>query len=278
MTFADFVFTRAFWKNLFWIIIIGVVLVVIALLILKGFTRHGNTYEMPDYRGKMPEEISNEPLSSKFRFEIIDTIFSDDLVRGSIAAQDPMPGSVVKKNRRVFLTVVSDEVEHVSMPDLRNLTARLAIARLETYGLRVGQQMYVPSDEGGAVLSQLFRGRPITPGTSIPRGSVIDLQIGQGLGYENIAVPMLIGLSRTEAVSVLLSNGLVIGSENFDNTRDTNLVRIYHQSPDPGGRVRIPAGSPVNVWYKTGTKEEFEALKFQYLNDSIGGSDESYDF
>jgi eukaryotic-like serine/threonine-protein kinase len=278
MTFLDFIFTRAFWKNLLWIIAAGLVLGFIALLVLKAYTRHGTTYEMPDFQGMMPEEIENHPLSAKFRFEVIDTIFSDDLVRGSIAAQDPAPGSTVKRNRKVFLTLVSDQAEQISMPNLQNLTLRMAVARLETYGLRVGQRVYVPSDEQDAVLGQLYRGRPIEPGTEIPRGSVIDLQVGQGLGYENITIPLLIGMTRSEAVSTLMATGLNLGMENFDSSRDTNFVRIYRQSPGPGGGMRIAAGSPVDVWYKIGTIEEFEALKYQYTNDSLGSSDESFDF
>lgn len=276
MTFSQFILTRTFWKNLLWIILSGLALSVVILFLLKAYTRHGNNYDVPDYRGMMPDEVENHPLSSKFRFEIIDTIFSDDLVKGSIAAQDPLPGSKVKQNRRIFLTVVSDESEQVAMPNLLNITLRLAVARLETYGLKVGQTVYVPSSDQDAVLKQSYRGREVSEGTMIPKGAIIDLDVGQGYGYEFVKVPVLIGLTHYEVINILHQTGLNIGMENFETSTDTNAVRVYQQVPSPSRNARTPLGSSVDVWYKLGTIEEFETLKSRFINDTLG-TEESFD-
>ena len=68
----------------------------------------------------------------------------------------------------------------VQMPDLKDLSLRQAEALLETYGLRVGAKITVPSIVKGAVIGQLYQGEEIEPGSLVRRGSYITLQIGDG--------------------------------------------------------------------------------------------------
>jgi beta-lactam-binding protein with PASTA domain len=67
------------------------------------------------------------------------------------------------------------------MPNLRDLSLRQATSLLETYGMKVGSVITVPS-VGKAVVEQYYKGYVIAPGEKIPQGSVITLQIGNGKG------------------------------------------------------------------------------------------------
>ena len=70
------------------------------------------------------------------------------------------------------------------MPNLVDLSIRQAASLLETYGLRIGQRISVPSIAHGAVIRQLYQGEDIEPGTLIRRGELIDLEVGDGGGEQ----------------------------------------------------------------------------------------------
>lgn len=276
MDFMKFLFSRTMLKNLVFIVLTGLLLFFGILMILKAYTNHGDEFELTDFTGLYPDELGSHPQGDRLQFEIIDTIFSDIYDRGSIASQSPSPGSRVKKGRRVFLTVVSDEPEKVNMPNVMNTTLRLATAKLESYGLLVGSKEFVPSEYKDAVLDQKYRGSHIDPGTSILKGSFIDLEIGQGLGNERTAVPVLLGLKKSDVMRIMSETALNLGTEVFDDSEDTSQVRVYRQSPSPTRALVLRRGSSIDLWYRKGTIEEFETLRRKYLRDTVM-TEESYD-
>jgi beta-lactam-binding protein with PASTA domain len=145
------------------------------------------------------------------------------------------------------------------MPDLIDLSSRQAISLLETYGLRIGELIYVPDIARNAVLQQKYNKGSIEPGTLIEKGTAIDLVLGSGVASTQVNVPLLIGKTREEATRLILSASLNIGNEVFLDAEDAQ-ARVYRQSPNVlEGPQQVQMGTAVDLYYRSGAAFDFEA-------------------
>jgi beta-lactam-binding protein with PASTA domain len=180
MDFFRFLFTKKFLKHLLIAIGITIVLVWATLQSLSWYTKHNDHLIVPDFRGLYIQDVLGNPENRNYQFSVVDSIFDADKPSGSILSQDPYPGSKVKKNRMLYLTITTMVPEKTTMPDLRDLTLRQAQTMLESAGLKLGRLLYIRSFDEDAVQNQLFKGRSIMAGAEIDKGSVIDLTVGMG--------------------------------------------------------------------------------------------------
>jgi len=253
-----FLKSKKFYLNLIAIIALSVAIIFGALKAIEVFTRHGEKIAIPDFTGQHYNELSENPEFKRFRFSIMDSVYDVTKEKGSIIEQDPKPESFVKSGRTIYLTVVSQNPEMVEMPELRDLTLRNAKSLLQSYGLKVDDISYVPDIAKNAVVDQKFRGRPIEEGTKIQKGSSIHLVLGLGTNKELVAVPMLIGMKRSEAIEELHIASLNLGKEFFDDNADTSKLRIYNQKPFFSNKTILKYGDAVDVWYKSEDNFDFE--------------------
>ncbi len=180
MEFVRFLFSKRFLKHFLISIGITAFLLWITFYSLSWYTKHSDYIVVPDFRGQIISDIMQGDKFGDFKFAINDSIFDPDKPRGAILSQDPYPGSRVKHNRMVYLTIVSLIPEKTAMPDLRDLTLRQAQSMLESSGLKLGKLLFIKSFDEDAVQNQLFNHAIIAPGTRLDKGSVIDLQVGMG--------------------------------------------------------------------------------------------------
>ena len=160
---------------------ITIAIVIIALIFLNFYTRHGNEIKMPDYIGKDSKTLVKDSLSKDFIVVISESVFDKSAKPGTVLKQNPNPNEMVKKGRKVYLTVASDEPPKVKMPQLQDVSLRQAEIMLNAKGLILGSVIYKPSPYENAVLEQLHRGRYIAPGTDISMGEVITLVVGKDI-------------------------------------------------------------------------------------------------
>ena len=180
MDFLRFLFSKLFLKHLLLAIGIFAVLVWITLQSLAWYTHHSDYLVVPDFRAQNLQSIKENSDFANYRFSVIDSLFDPDKPKGSVLTQDPYPGSKVKKDRTIYLTITSFVPEKTMMPDLKDLTLRQAQSMLESAGLKLGRLQYIRSFDEDAVQNQFFKGRVIKPGSSIDKGSVISLTVGMG--------------------------------------------------------------------------------------------------
>jgi beta-lactam-binding protein with PASTA domain len=180
MDFIRFIFSKKFLKHFLISVGITAVLLWITFYSLSWYTKHSDYIVVPDFRGQVISSVMTEDKYPDFKFAINDSIYDPDKTRGSILSQDPYPGSRVKHNRMVYLTIVSLVPEKTAMPDLKDLTLRQAQSILESAGLKLGKLMFIKSFDEDAVQNMLFQRKIIAAGTIIDKGSVIDLQVGMG--------------------------------------------------------------------------------------------------
>ncbi|MCX6279272.1 MAG: PASTA domain-containing protein [Bacteroidetes bacterium] len=180
MDFLRFLFSKKFLKHLLLATGIFAVLVWLTLQSLAFYTHHNDYLIVPDFRGLDLQNIRDNPDFTFYHFSVIDSLFDPDKPKGSVLTQDPFPGSKVKKDRTIYLTITSFVPEKTTMPDLRDLTLRQAQSMIESAGLKLGKLQYIRSFDEDAVQNQFFKGRVIRPGASIDKGSVITLTVGMG--------------------------------------------------------------------------------------------------
>ena len=180
MDFLQFLFSKKFLKHL--LIAIGILILLLWLTFksLSWYTKHSDYIIVPDFRGQYIHEVLGSVDNRNYQFSIIDSIFDSEKSSGSILSQDPYPGSKVKKNRMIYLTITTVIPEKTTMPDLRDLTLRQAQTMLESSGLKLGRILYIRSFDEDAVQNQLFEGHSIRAGTVLDKGSSIDLTVGMG--------------------------------------------------------------------------------------------------
>jgi len=236
---------------------------------IEKFTRHGQAISVPDFTGLYFNELDENADFVRFNFTIIDSVYDSSQEKGTIITQDPLPESLIKEGRMIYLTVVAMNPRMVEMPELKDLSLRSATSLLQTYDLRIGKLSYVPDIARNAVLEQKYRGEAIEPGSQVIAGSSIDLVLGLGEQQELIPVPILIGLNRANAIKVLHKASLNLGAEHFDEGDDTSTVRIYRQNPHFTVKSIARFGSEVELWYKSDKNFDFDAYLQKIKRDSI---------
>jgi beta-lactam-binding protein with PASTA domain len=184
MHLIRFIFSKKFLKHFSISLGITAALLWLTLYSLSWYTKHSDYIVVPDFRSQYIGDVIMGDKFSDFKFFVNDSIFDPEKPRGSILSQDPYPGSRVKHNRMIYLTIASLIPEKTNMPDLKDLTLRQAQSILESSGLRLGKLIFIKAFDEDAVQNQLFGSRVIAPGTKIDKGSVIDLQVGMGAKAE----------------------------------------------------------------------------------------------
>ena len=250
MSLTDFLKSRVFFRHLLVSVIITFLLLFGIFQILGVYTFHGREVKVPDFTGLTLTELKSSATFSDFEFVVVDSVYDPQKEKGTIVTQDPLPNSKVKQHRKLYLTVIASVPEKVSMPDLKDLTLRQAIATLQTYGLQLGQTEKVPDIGTNAVLKQMYQGREVRPGTMMEKGATIDLVIGSGMGGNRIQVPFLIGMSRSAALNLLAADSLYMGAEIYMDTKDTINARVYKQSPVFAPGLLLNTGQSIDIWFK----------------------------
>jgi beta-lactam-binding protein with PASTA domain len=233
----------------FLILIFGTTII---MQVLKLYTRHNHDLTVPDFTGLSLADAFDVAGQRDLRVEVFDSVFLADFERGTVVEQHPRAGFMVKKNRKIFLTMNAMNPEKVAIPNLVELTFIQARAKIESFGLKVGRISYEPDMGINVVLAQRINGQTIIPGDSVVKGAKIDLVLGKGLSDEQAAVPNLVGLTL-EAANILASNGyLSVGAAVHDQSvltdEDEQKALIYKQKPEPGSGTTLPMGSAIDVW------------------------------
>ncbi len=235
---------------------------------LDVFTRHGEVYLVPDFSGKMVQDLKEKHFDDYFNLTIIDSVYDKGHEPGSIVMQNPLPGAKVKQGRHVYLTIVAKMPEMVMMPNLRNLSLRQAMVILDEKGLQLGSLEYVKYFAKNAVIDQLLNKDPIEVGTELPKGTVINLVVGKGEHPGLIPLPVLIGKKITTARHVLHFSSLNVGHEYFMDGNDSTHARVYKTEPEAFSKSLLRLGDSVNIWYRSDENFDFKAYLQQLKTDT----------
>lgn len=232
---------------------LAIVLAVTVALVLSFFyiylpatTNHGETITVPDLNGMTYDQLEQFLTSRNLRYEVTDSSFSGDYPPLAVLRQEPRAGSKVKENRKIYVWLNAENPPKVKMPRLIDGSVKNAQIVLESYQLLLGDIQYVPDLAQNAVLEQWYDGKKIEEGTYVPKGSKIDLVVGDGLGNQVLPVPNVLGMEKDEAEILIVGSGLKVGTVIYQTTTETLPGTIIKQTPPGGGNIRI--GETVDIW------------------------------
>jgi serine/threonine-protein kinase len=159
---------------------------------------------------------------------------------GSVSAQNPAPGVIVDPGSAVNL--VLGGVEAVNVPDVVGVAETQAKSALEAAGLLEGTVTNVSTTTvaSGIVVAQFP-----TAGTSVGKGTSIDLQVAQDV----VAVPDVTNETQSNAQEVLSTAGLVSKVVKHASA-SVPVGSVISQNPVAGATVKI--GSTVTMTVSTG--------------------------
>jgi len=268
MSVVSYILSKQFLRHFLAALGLTAIILAVVILSLKGYTRHGDEYPMPELVGLDVAALEAVAVESGLEVVVTDSVYSDEQPGGTVLNQDPLPGAMVKKGRKVYITTVALSVEKVPLPELTDYTVRQALAMLETYGLGVDSLVFVP-DVGKTVMEVRLGEEEAEAGMMLPRGTKLILVVGRGNSNERQGVPFLVGKSREEALKLLARSYLNVGAEFFPEGSDSTGLVVVRQKPAYLKRARIPLGVPFDLWYEDSHQFDLEEAMRQLGIDSL---------
>lgn len=190
------------------------------------------TAQIPDLVGLDEGAATNEVTRYGWRIETIEE-FDDAVALGSVIRTEPETGTSLTRDG-VLVLVLSSGPRPVPLPDLVEMDAEEAIARLGELGLEVRRVDDFSEDvPSGAVASWQVATQPnLVAGDEVVKGTVIDVIVSTG--PEPRVVPELRGLTADEASTVLEEMRLLIRRVEDQFFVDVPAGVIGFQVPPPG--------------------------------------------
>jgi len=171
------------------------VLIAMAIIFVIGFlfmhwltytTNHGEEITVPDL-SKLSEQQVEEKLDAlDLEYVLLDSVdYRKDYPKHSVVEQDPIAGSKVKENRKIYIKINSSGFTTVRIPNLIEKTYRQAVPTLKSLGLEEGKITYKPYLGKDMVLEMHLNGKKLNPGDKVFKSSKIDLVLGDGnVGFD----------------------------------------------------------------------------------------------
>ena len=147
---------------------------------LDKYTRHNEAVVVPDVKGLKMEEAAEFFKNSNLRYNVIDSVFSKEVEPGAIVELVPSAGSKVKEGRIVFITVNALTSQMATIPEVEDLSFRLAYALLKARGFEKIEIEYVPGDFKDLAVSVELRGRTLEKGEHVPLTAPLVLKVSSG--------------------------------------------------------------------------------------------------
>ena len=189
--FFSFKNNRFFWLNIIGMVVAVIVVIQGTLWGLSAYTRHGESYAVPDVTNKTLEQARLLLEQNQLTGVVVDSSYVRGLPSGVILDQTPAGGMRVKEGRTIYLTINTDKVPEVKIPDLiDNSSVRQAAAKLKAMGFRLTAPEYV-SGEQDWVYGIKYKGRNLLVGDKVPREAELTLCVGNTQVRDSLSVDTL---------------------------------------------------------------------------------------
>lgn len=255
-----FITHKPLWIN----IVVGILLLVVLVLgffaSLGWITGHNKYEKVPDIVGQNIFAAKTALEAKGFRVVVTDSVFTTEVPGLTVTKQIPDGDATVKNGRTIYLSINRAVPPLIDMPSLVGYSYKSAELYLQSMGLKMGDTSYRADFARNAVLEQLYQNAVIKPGTKIPLGSTISFVLGSGVGSNEFDVPDLVGLTLSQAKSLLGSMGISTGSLVIvGSVSDSLNAFVVKQSPEPvtetveGEKTpnKIRAGSTMDIYIST---------------------------
>ena len=259
--FLSYLMSKDFLKQL--LVIIGGLLLFIFLiqLWLRFYTNHGQKLELPKYIGKNIEDVKSQAEDESFEIIVSDSVFIVGKGGGIITDQNPKPGSLVKENRKIYVTVTKYLKESVKVGDLPVLYGNAYEQKKTELKYRdiecvIKDYAYDPG-EPNHILEVYYKGQLIISKDGkiddvvIEKGGTLEFLVSQREGGE-VTVPDLVCLDIEEARFLMATSKLEIGDIIKKGGGEPDATwYIVSQSPAYDGVTNVQMGSKITITVST---------------------------
>lgn len=181
MSLKEYLQSRTF---LFQMMIALAIIGVLAYLFMHWLTYttdHGNEITVPDLRKLSELQVEEKLDDLNLDYVLLDSVdYNPDFPKHTVVEQDPVAGSKVKEDRKIYIKINSSGFTTVKIPNLIEKTYRQALPTLKALGLEEGTITYKPYIGKDMVLEMRWNGKKLNPGDKVFKSSKIDLVLGDG--------------------------------------------------------------------------------------------------
>ena len=247
-----FVSSGIFLKNLAAALLLLTVLYLGLNYWLNSYTRHGESVEVANFIDRTVDDSRNMASSNKLRVQILDSVWVGSQTEQLVLEQSPKPGSRVKEDRTIYLTITKVVPPEVLLPPFKDYGYDYVRYAQMLQGLdlkaTISRELYDPKQAPGTILYFLRDGKKFTDadlaeGVKMPKGSELNFVITEKAS--SVALPNLVCKTYDEARFIIESYGLSVGSINGSSSP---TAYVYQQRPSAEAGRRARTGSPVDVF------------------------------
>ena len=167
-------------KNLVRVIILFVLLVFGVSWWLSAYTRHGKSVEIPNVKALELEVAKPLFEAVNLSYQIIDSTYNKTVRPGTIIETIPPVGSKVKRGRTVYIRLNSYSAGMISVPDVRDVSQRQAMAMLKALGFENINTRWVEGQYRDLVVGLEYQGRMLQIKDKVPVNAVLTLLVCLG--------------------------------------------------------------------------------------------------
>jgi|TARA_B110000902_G_scaffold248969_1_gene306657 beta-lactam-binding protein with PASTA domain len=241
MKIIKFIFSKFFWINLLLAFAALYGVFYYTMDNLDKYTNHNIKIEVPNLLGIQINDLNDTLEELELRYEIRDSIYSENHPMGMIIQQDPKPHSdnfpnYIKPNRNLYLTIVKRQEIYKTIPDLMSnvYSKNIGKSKLEMLGFKVDLEIRNHKDRD-KVLEIRFDDQIVKAGRKLLKGSTLKLIYGSGDKGKPIELPDFRGMNIYLATNKANEIGLELEINYNDSVfdfKDSNRAVIYSQYPD----------------------------------------------
>ena len=276
MKIIRFIFSKFFWINFLLATVSLYAVFFYTMNNLDNYTNHNIKIEVPNLLGIQINNLNDTLEKLELRYEIRDSIYSENHPMGMIIQQDPKPHSenfpnYIKPNRNLYLTIVKKQEIYKTVPDLMtNVNSKnIGKSKLERLGFEVVLEMRNHKDRD-KVLEIRFEDEIVKAGRKLLKGATLKLIYGSGDKGKPIELPDFRGMNIYLANNKASEIGLELEINYNDSVldfKDSNRAVIFNQYPNPqtNNKSFISIGSLVIIDANLSTP-----LDSIYAKDTVG--------
>ena len=243
-----------FWKNALAALLFFVLCFFVLRIGLNLYTSHGQSIPLPDFTNMPREEAAEiaDDLGLTVKFE--KGVYDPSRAPGIVTRQHPKAGAGVKKNRSIYLTVLSDEAPMIKLPslvgeyDYDQYTARLE--RMGEIKSTIRDREFNGKLEDNTILHFYYEDRKITDEEL--RGGKVEVPMGSTLEFVvsvretgQVTVPKVKCKTFGEVEFLLDGSELKVGKIVGEVSDRANA---YVTRTEPTGGVSVATGSSLTVY------------------------------
>ncbi len=181
MSLRKYLTSRIFFLQILAALAIIVTLIYLFMHWLTFTTDHGHEIAVPNLAKMTEDQVENKLDELDLDYVLLDSVdYRADYPKFTVVEQDPLPGTMVKEGRKVYIKINASGFSSVRIPDLIDKTYREAVPTLKALGLEEGTITYIPNLGKDMVLEMRSKGRNLKVGDRVLKGSKIDLVLGDG--------------------------------------------------------------------------------------------------